>query len=68
MPIFSMMQMGARISKLMARLRQLERERAEIVAEINILQSMQSEGTAAIKVAPSAKAGNPVDRNDAAKI
>jgi cell division protein FtsB len=54
MPNFSMMQMDARISKLVARLRELERERAEIVAEINILQSMQSEGATAIKEAPSA--------------
>src|SRR5882724_6352975 len=67
MPNFPMMQMGARISKLVARLRELERERAEIVAEINILQSMQSEGAAAIKEAPSARAGNPVDRSSSIK-
>jgi hypothetical protein len=67
MPIFSMMQMGARISKLVARLRELEHERAEIIAEINTLQSVQIEGTATIKVAPSAKGGNPVDRNSSIK-
>jgi hypothetical protein len=33
--------MGARISELVARLRELERERAEIVAEINALRSVQ---------------------------
>src|SRR5258708_5554597 len=67
MPIFSMTQMDARISKLVARLRELERERAEIVAEINTLRSTQSEGTAAIKAVPSAKTGDPIDRNSTIK-
>src|SRR5258708_18199682 len=67
MPIFSMTQMDARISKLVARLRELERERAEIVAEINTLRSTQSEGTAAIKAVPSAKTGDPIDRNSSIK-
>jgi hypothetical protein len=67
MPIFSMMQMDAGISELVARFKELERERAEIVAEINTLQSMQIKGTATIKVAPSAKSGNPVDRNSSIK-
>src|SRR5260221_1371849 len=67
MPIFSMTQMDARISKLVARLRELERERAEIVAEINTLRSTQSEGTAAIKAVPSTKTGAPIDRNPTIK-
>jgi len=58
-----MKQTDARITELVARLTELERERAEIVAEINTLRSGQSEGAAAIKVVPSAKAGNPIDRN-----
>lgn len=37
------------------------RQRATILAEINALRSMQSEGTAAIKV--SGNAGDPIDRN-----
>ena len=39
MPIFTMTQMDARISELVARLTALERERAEFVAEINTLRS-----------------------------
>jgi hypothetical protein len=50
MPIFSMMQMDARISELVARLTALERERAEIVAEIDALRSAYDARTAAIKV------------------
>lgn len=58
-----MTQMDARITKLMARLTALERERAEILAEINTLRSLRSEEAAAIKAVPSAKAGEPIDRN-----
>ena len=58
-----MTQMDARITELVARLTALERERAEIVAEINTLRSAQSEGTAAIKVVLPARAGDPIDRN-----
>ena len=39
-----------RITELMTRLTALERERAEIIAEIETLQSAPSEQTAAIKV------------------
>jgi superfamily II DNA or RNA helicase len=62
-----MNQTDARITELMARLAELDRGRAEIVAEINSLRSAQSEGTAAIKVVPSAKVGNPIDRNSTIK-
>jgi len=55
--------MDARIAELMARLAALERERAEILAEINTLRSVRSEEAAAIKAVPSAKAGDPIDRN-----
>src|SRR5579863_3770298 len=58
-----MTQMDARITELMARLTALERERAEILAEINTLRSLRSEKAAAIKAVPSAKAGDPIDRN-----
>jgi hypothetical protein len=44
-----MMRTNIRITKLMTRLTALERERAEIIAEIETLQSA-SEQTAAIKV------------------
>lgn len=57
-----MTQMDARITELVARLTALERERAEILAEINILRSVRSEEAAAIKAVPS-KAGDPIDRN-----
>jgi hypothetical protein len=57
--------MDARIAELVARLTALERERAEIVAEIDTLQSPRSGKTAAIKVVPSAIAGDPIDRNSA---
>lgn len=40
----------------MARLTALERERADVVAEINTLRSMQSENTEPIKVAWFARA------------
>jgi hypothetical protein len=53
-----MKQTDARITELMSRLAVLERERVEILAEINALRSTQSEGTAAIKVS-----GKAVDRN-----
>jgi len=65
--IFKMKQTDARITELMARLAELDRGRAEIVAEINSLRSVQSEGIAAIKVVPSANAGNPIDRNSIIK-
>jgi len=58
-----MTQMDARITELVARLTALERERAEILAEINTLRSVRSEEVAAIKAVPSAKAGDPIDRN-----
>jgi hypothetical protein len=58
-----MTQMDARITELVARLTALERERAEILAEINALRSVRSEEAAAIKAVPSAKAGDPIDRN-----
>ena len=58
-----MTQMDARITVLMARLTALERERAEILAEINTLRSVRSEAAAAIKAVPSAKPGDPIDRN-----
>ena len=41
----------------------LERERADVVAEINTLRSMRSEETEPIKVVPSGHAGDPTDRN-----
>ena len=58
-----MTQMDIRITELMTRLTALERERAAIVAEIETLQSAASEQTAAVKVIPSEKAGDLVDRN-----
>ena len=58
-----MTQMDARIAELVARLTALERQCAEIVAEIDTLRSARSGKTAAIKVVPSAKAGDPIDRN-----
>ena len=58
-----MTQMDARITELMARLAALERERAEILAEIDTLRSLRSEEAAAIKAVPSAKVGDPIDRN-----
>lgn len=57
-----MPQTDARISELMARLTSLERERAEIVAEINALRPVQNERTAAVKVS-SGRAGDPTDRH-----
>jgi catechol 2,3-dioxygenase-like lactoylglutathione lyase family enzyme len=63
MPIFSMTQMDARISELVARLTVLERERAEIVAEIDALRSAHDAGTGAVKVVPSGRADDPTDRN-----
>ena len=63
MPIFSMTQPDARISELTARLTALERERAEIVAKINALRSVQNERTAAVKVVPSGRTGDPTDRH-----
>jgi hypothetical protein len=62
-----MTQMDARISELVARLTELERERAEIVAEINTLRSVQGEGTAATMVVLSAKSVDPIDRNSTIK-
>lgn len=54
--------MDARITELVARLTALERERAEILAEINTLRSVLSEEAAAIKAVPSAKTVD-IDRN-----
>src|ERR1700704_799641 len=54
-----------RITELMTRLTALERERAAIIAEIEILQSAPREQTAPIKVIRSEKAGDLVDRNSA---
>lgn len=61
--VFAMKQTDARITELMARLTALERERADVVAEINTLRSMQSEETEPIKVVPSGNAGDRTDRN-----
>ena len=58
-----MTQTDARVSELVARLTALERERAEIVAEINALRSAPDEGTAAAKGIPSGEAGFPTDRH-----
>jgi hypothetical protein len=58
-----MTQMDGEITKLAARLMALERERAEIVAEIDTLRSARSGQTATIRVVPSARAGDPIDRN-----
>ncbi len=58
-----MTQMDARITELVVRLTALERERAEILAEIDTLRSVRSGEAAAIKAVPSAKAGDPIDRN-----
>jgi superfamily II DNA or RNA helicase len=63
MPIFAMTQMDARISELVARLTALERERAEIVAEINALRSVHDARAAAVRMVPSGRAGDPTDRN-----
>src|SRR5882724_12979261 len=63
MPIFSMTQMDARISELVARLTALERERAEIVAETDALRAAHDARTAAVKVVPSGRVGDPTDRN-----
>src|ERR1700730_8630854 len=60
-----MTQTDIRITDLMTRLTALECERAEIVAEIDTLQSARNGKTAAIKVVPSAIAGDPIDRNSA---
>jgi hypothetical protein len=61
--IFTMKQTDARIAELLARLTALERERVEIVTEINTLRSVQSQGSAATKVVLSGKAGDPIDRH-----
>jgi hypothetical protein len=58
-----MTQMDARIAELLARLAALERERADILAEINTLRSVRSAEAAAIKAVPSAKSSDPIDRN-----
>src|ERR1700688_1886622 len=58
-----MTQTDIRITELMTRLTALERERAAITAEIEILQSAPSEHTAPDKIIPSKKAGDLVDRN-----
>src|ERR1700730_15243305 len=62
MPIFSMTQMDARISELVARLTVLERERAESVAEIDALRSAHEAGTGALKAVPSGRADGPPSR------
>jgi superfamily II DNA or RNA helicase len=61
--MFSMTQTDARISELAARLTALDRERAEIVAEIKALRFVPNEGTAAVKVIPPRGAGVPADRH-----
>ena len=58
-----MSQTDTRIANLITRLAALERERAAIVAEIEILRSAPSEQTAVTKVIPSEKAGDLVDRS-----
>jgi superfamily II DNA or RNA helicase len=58
-----MTQIGKRISELVARLTELERERAEIVTEINALRSVDDARTAAAKMVPLGRAGDPTDRN-----
>jgi superfamily II DNA or RNA helicase len=58
-----MTQMDARIAELVARLTALERERAEIAAEIDTLRSVRSEEPVRVKVVPLAKAGDSIDRN-----
>ena len=63
MPIFSMTQIDRRISELVARLTELDRERAEIVTEINALRSVDDARTAAAKMVPLGKAVDPTDRN-----
>jgi hypothetical protein len=63
MPIFSMTQIYTRISELVARLAELEHERAEIVTEINALRSVDDARTAAAKMVPLGRAGDPTDRN-----
>ena len=55
--------MDARISELVARLTALERERAEVVAEIDALRSAHDARTAAVKVVPSGRADDPTNRN-----
>jgi superfamily II DNA or RNA helicase len=63
MPIFSMTQIDTRISELVARLTELDRERAVIVTEINALRSVDDARTAAAKMVPLGKAVDPTDRN-----
>jgi hypothetical protein len=58
-----MTRMDASIAELVARLMALERERAEIVAEIDTLRSVRSEEPARVRVVPSAKVGDSIDRN-----
>lgn len=58
-----MKQTDARIAELMARLTALERERANVIVEINTLRSKQSVETEPIKVVPSENAGDTTDRN-----
>jgi hypothetical protein len=60
-----MKQTDARIAELLARLTALERERVEIVAEIDNLRSVQNAGSAATKVVLSGKVDDPIDRNSA---
>jgi superfamily II DNA or RNA helicase len=69
-PIFTMTQMDARITELVARLTALERERAEVLAEINALRSARSvasDEAASVTAVPSAKTGDSVDRNSTTK-
>ena len=61
--VFAMTQTDARIAELVARLTALERERADVVAEINTLRSMRSEETEPIQVVPSGNAGDSTDRH-----
>jgi hypothetical protein len=63
MPTFSMAQLDTRISELVARLAELERERAEIAAEINALRSVDDPRAAAAEAAPLGKGDDPTNRN-----
>ncbi len=55
--------MDARITELVARLTALEWERADILVERDTLRLVRSEGAAAIRALPSAKVGDPTDRD-----
>jgi len=63
-----MMQMDARIAELVARLTALERERTEIVAEINTLRSARSGKTAAIEGLCSSIVDSVTSSRETAKL